>query len=85
MIHTPCASTSSMISCNTWSAPAISNDGGPCGAGVNEFRAFRVTADNCAGEQAACEGIEIASKWSSTTQILSLAGRLVWTACSKGC
>ena len=77
VIHTPCTSTSSATSCNTCSSPAISNDGGSRGAGVDGFGAFRVTADDCAGErrwmwmisEAACEGIVIASTRSSTARI----------------
>ena len=77
VIHTPCASTSSTISCNTRSSPAISNDGGSRGAGVDVFGAFRVTADECAGErrwmwmisEAACEGIVIVSTRSSTARM----------------
>ena len=67
VIHTPCASTSSTISCNTRSSSAISNDGGSREAGVDGFGAFRITADDCAGErwwmwmigEPACERIVI--------------------------
>ena len=77
VIHTPCASTSPTMSCNTRSSPAISNDGGSRGAGVDGFGAFRVTADDCAEErrwrwtigEAACEGIVIVSTRSSTARI----------------
>ena len=76
MIRTPCASTSSTISCNMRSSPAISNDGASHGVGIDGFGAFRATVDNCTGERrwTACDGIEIASTWSNTAQIHFLVG-----------
>ena len=91
VIHTRCASTSSTISCYTRSSLAISNDGGSRGAWVAGFGAFRITADDCAGErrwmwmigEAACEGIVITSTRSSTARISRTFS--LWTACSEGC
>lgn len=40
--HTPCASTSSTMSCNTRSSLAVSKDGGKRGTGFVRFGAFRV-------------------------------------------
>ena len=51
MIHTPCASTSSTISCNTCSSLAISNDGGSRRARVVGFGVFRVADDGDAADR----------------------------------
>ncbi len=40
VIHTPCASASSTISCSKCSSPAMSNDGASRGAGVAGFGGF---------------------------------------------
>jgi hypothetical protein len=69
VIHTPCASTSSTISCSTRSSHAILNDGASRGAGVVGFGAFKVVDDDSVAQsrwmwmicEEACEGIAIAS------------------------
>jgi hypothetical protein len=48
VIHTPCASTSSTISCSARSSAATSNDGASRGAGVVGFGGFRVADDGAA-------------------------------------
>ena len=75
MIHTPCVSTSSTMSCDRHS-PAISNESPSRGAGVAGFTSFvDVDADGIAERswmwmigEAACEEIVMASH-SSTARI----------------
>ena len=69
--HTPYTGTLSTMSCSRRSSPAMSNSSAERGAGVTGFNAFAEPDDIAERrwiwmiDEAACEGIVIASTWSS--------------------